>query len=107
MARLETAAADCFAEAVLSNPAALAHARAGRWYEAATVSGVICRRDVARMIEARDAFQGPGTGERFFRTIYVRHLDRALAARLRPWLDQPSLAKVEAPTDLLVNAGTK
>lgn len=100
LAQLETAAADCFAEAVLSNPAALAHARAGRWYQAAGVSGVICRRDVARMIEARDAMQGPGTGERFFRTVYVRHLDRTLAARLRPWLDQQSFAKVEAPADL-------
>ena len=98
MADLEKASTDCFAEAVLANPAAMAHAKAGRWYEAAGVIGFICRREVDAMMQARDALYGPGAGHRFFTKAYAKRLDRDLAARLRPWLERQSVASAETTT---------
>ena len=98
LAHLEKASTDCFAEAVLANPAAMAHAKAGRWYEAAGVIGFICRREVDAMMQARDAVHGPGAGHRFFRQAYAKRLDRDLAARLRPWLERQSVATAETTT---------
>lgn len=97
LAHLEKASTDCFAEAVLANPAAKAHANAGRWYEAAGVIGFICRHEADRMMRARDAIQGPGAGHRFFRTVYAKRLDRDLAVRLRPWLELQVVAIAEPP----------
>ncbi|WP_292505325.1 hypothetical protein [Methylobacterium sp.] len=104
MAHLEKASTECFAEAVLANPAALAHAKAGRWYQAAGVIGFICRREVDRMMQAHDAIQGPGAGQRYFRTVYAKRLDRDLAARLRQWLERQSVASVEPRNEQTVKA---
>ena len=98
LTHLEKASTDCFAEAVLANPAAMAHAKAGRWYEAAGVIGFTCRREVDAMMQARDALYGPGAGHRFFRTAYAKRLDRDLAARLRPWLERQSVASAQTTT---------
>ena len=95
---LERTSTDCFAEAVLANPAALAHAKAGRWYQAAGVIGFICRQDVDAMMMVHDALHGPGAGHRFFRNAYAKRLDRDLAARLRPWLERQSVANSEMTT---------
>ena len=92
---LERASTDCFAEAVLANPAALVHAKAGRWYQAAGVIGFICRQDVDEMMMVHDALHGPGAGHRFFRNAYAKRLDRDLADRLRPWLERQSVANTE------------
>lgn len=104
LTHLDTASTECFAEAVLANPAALAHAKASRWYQAAGVIGVVCRREVDRMMQARDAIQSPGAGQRYFRTVYAKRLDRDLAARLRPWLERQSMASVELPRKQTIEA---
>lgn len=105
--QLERASTDCFAEAVLANPAAMAHAKAGRWYQAAGVIGAICRRDVDVMMQARDALHGHGAGERFFRSVYVKRLDRELAARLQPWLERQAMASAEPTTEQAARAATE
>lgn len=104
LSHLDTASTDCFAEAVLANPAALAHAKASRWYQAAGVIGVVCRREVDRMMQARDAIQGPGASQQYFRTVYAKRLDRELAARLRPWLERQSVASAEPRNEQSVKA---
>ncbi|GJD97930.1 hypothetical protein [Methylobacterium iners] len=104
LAHLDTASTECFAEAVLANPVALAHAKASRWYQAAGVIGVVCRREVDRMMQARDAIQGPGAGQRYFRTVYAKRLDRELAARLRPWLERQSVASADLRNEQPVEA---
>lgn len=106
---LEVAATDCFAETVMANPAAMTHARAGRWYEAAGVIGFLCRPEVDAMVRAHDALYGRGTGERFFKTAYTRHLGRELATRLQPMLERKDVATAEPAAEKasLVEAGDK
>ena len=104
LTQLEKASTACFAEAVLANPAAMAHAKAGRWYEAAGVIGFICRQDVDAMMMAQDALHGPGAGQRYFRTAYAKRLDRDLAARLRPWLERQSVASADMAAGRAGNA---
>ncbi len=99
MSPLETAATDCFAETVLANPAATRHARAGRWYEAAGVTGFLCRPEVDAMIQAHDRLYGRGTGARYFQRAYTRHLGQELAARLQPMLERKAVASAEPPAD--------
>jgi hypothetical protein len=99
MSPLEQAATDCFAETVLSNPAATRHARAGRWYEAAGITGFLCRPEVDAMIQAHDRLYGRGTGARYFQTAYTRHLGQQLAERLQPMLERKSVASAEPPVD--------
>ncbi|MDO9427212.1 MAG: hypothetical protein Q7T93_10310 [Methylobacterium sp.] len=99
MSPLETAATACFAETILSNPAALRHARAGRWYEAAGVIGFLCRPEVDAMVRAHDGLHGRGTGARFFRTAYTRHLGEELAGRLQPMLARQDVASAEPVAD--------
>jgi hypothetical protein len=96
---LEKAATDCFAETIGNNAAALAHARAGQWYEAAGVTGFLCRPEVAAMIRAHDAAYGPGTGSRYFRGAYTRHLAQALQERLQPLLQTKAVANAEPRAD--------
>lgn len=96
---LEDAATACFAETVLSNPKAMRLARDGRWYEAAGVIGFLCRPEVQRMAVAHDQIYGRGTGERYFKGAYARHLDKQLAARLQPLLETKSVASAEPPVD--------
>lgn len=107
LVQLERASTDCFAEAVLANPTALARAKAGEWYRAAGVIGTICRRDVDVMMQARDALHGPGAGERFFRSVYVKRLDRELAARLQPWLERQAMASAGPTTEQAATAATE
>ena len=95
MAPLEQAATDCLADTVMANPKAQRLARAGRWYEAASVIGFLCRPEVGRMIQAHERIYGRGTGERFFAGSYARHLDRQLAVRLTPLLDREAYASAE------------
>lgn len=95
MTPLEQAATDCFAETVMANPAAMRHARAGRWYEAAGVIGFLCRPEVDAMARAHDGLYGRGTGERYFKTAYTRHLGTQLAARLQPMLERKAVAEAE------------
>ena len=97
LAPLRKAATDCFAETVMANPRATAHARAGRWYEAAGVAGFLCRPEVAAMIGAHDRLYGKKTGERYFKAGYARHLDRQLAERLQPLLERKAVASAEPP----------
>lgn len=92
---LEEAATACFAETVLSNPKATRLARDGHWYEAAGVIGFLCRPEVQRMAVAHDRVYGRGTGERFFKGAYARHLDKQLAARLQPMLEPTAVASAE------------
>ncbi len=99
MSPLEKAATDCFAETVLSNPAATRHARAARWYEAASVTGFLCRPEVDAMIRAHDQLYGRGTGTRYFQNAYTRHLGRELAERLQPMLERKAMASAEPPAD--------
>lgn len=99
MSPLEIAATDCFAETVLANPAALRHARAGRWYEAAGITGFLCRPEVDAMIQAHDRLYGRGTGARYFQTAYTRHLGQQLADRLQPVLERKAMASAEPPAD--------
>ncbi|MGU3360581.1 hypothetical protein ACLBWX_09630 [Methylobacterium sp. M6A4_1b] len=99
MSPLERSATACFAETVLSNPAATRHARAGRWYEAAGVTGFLCRPEVDAMIQAHDRLYGRGTGARYFQNAYTRHLGQQLAERLQPMLERKSVASAEPPVD--------
>ncbi|KQP42508.1 hypothetical protein ASF49_01245 [Methylobacterium sp. Leaf104] len=99
MSPLERAATECFAETVLSNPAATRHARAGRWYEAAGITGFLCRPEVDAMIQAHDRLYGRGTGTRYFQNAYTRHLGQQLAERLQPMLERKSVASAEPPAD--------
>ncbi|GJD91190.1 hypothetical protein BHAOGJBA_4738 [Methylobacterium hispanicum] len=96
---LREAATDCFAETVMSNPGAMNHARAGRWYQAAGVIGFLCRPEVDAMVRAHDRAYGPGTGDRYFKGGYARHLDRQLAARLQPLLERKAVASAEPPAE--------
>ena len=99
LAPLRNAATDCFAETVMANPRATAHARAGRWYEAAGVIGFLCRPEVAALIGTHDRLYGKKTGERYFKTGYARHLDRQLAERLQPLLERKTVASAEPPAE--------
>lgn len=99
MAPLEEAATNCFAETVVANPKALTLARSGRWYEAAGVIGFLCRPEVNRMVSAHDSLYGRGTGDRYFKQAYAKHLDKQLATRLQPFLETKAVASAEAPID--------
>ncbi|WP_157080898.1 hypothetical protein [Methylobacterium variabile] len=99
LAPLEQAATDCFAETIGNNPAALAHARAGRWYEAASVIGFLCRPEVDAMTKARDHLDGRGAGGRYFTGPYTRHLGQELARRLEPVLATTAVANAEPRAD--------
>ena len=99
LAPLRQAATDCFAETVMSNPGAMNHARAGRWYQAAGVIGFLCRPEVDALVVAHDRMFGPGTGERYFKGAYARHLDQQLAARIQPLLERKAVASAEPPAD--------
>lgn len=99
MAPLRQAATDCFAETVMSNPKAIREARAGHWYEAASVTGFLCRPEVASMIQAHDRLFGARTGERYFKGAYARHLDKQLAERLQPMLERKAVASAEPPVE--------
>ncbi|MCF4127780.1 hypothetical protein [Methylobacterium sp. SyP6R] len=101
---LEQAATDCFAETIGNNPAALAHARAGRWYEAAGVIGFLCRPEVDAMTKARDHLDGRGAGGRYFTGTYTRHLGQELARRLEPLLTTKAVANAEPRADSEVPA---
>lgn len=92
---LRQAATDCFAETVMSNPKAISHARAGRWYEAAGVTGFLCRPEVGAMIQAHDRLYGAKTGQRYFKGAYAQHLDKQLAERLQPLLERKAMASAE------------
>lgn len=99
LAPLQQAATDCFAETVMANPGATNHARAGRWFQAAGVIGFLCRPEVDAMVETHDRLYGRGTGKRYFRTAYARHLDQQLAQRLQPLLERKTVASAEPPAD--------
>lgn len=99
MAPLRQAATDCFAETVMSNPKAIREARAGHWYEAASVTGFLCRPEVAAMIQAHDRLFGARTGERYFKGAYAKHLDKQLAERLQPMLERKAVASAEPPVE--------
>lgn len=103
MAPLQRAATDCFAETVMANPAAMRHARAGRWYEAAGIIGFLCRPEVDAMIRTHDRLYGHGTGGRYFKTAYTRHLGEDLARRLQPLLERKEVAAAEPPADPSAN----
>lgn len=102
MAPLEEAATDCFAETVMANPKATRLAKAGRWYDAAGVIGFLCRPEVGRMVQAHDRLYGSGTGDRYFKSAYARHLDKQLAARLQPVLETKTVASAESPVETTV-----
>ncbi|GLS44325.1 hypothetical protein [Methylobacterium brachythecii] len=95
MAPLEQAATDCFAETVMANPKATRLAQAGRWYDAAGVIGFLCRPEVSRMVQAHDRLYGSGTGDRYFKGAYAKHLDKQLEARLQPMLETKTVASAE------------
>lgn len=97
LAPLQQAATDCFAETVMANPGAVAHARAGRWFQAAGVIGFLCRPEVDAMVAAHDRVHGRGAGNRYFKGAYARHLDAQLALRLQPLLERKTLASAEPP----------
>jgi hypothetical protein len=99
MAPLRQAATDCFAETVMANPKAIREARAGHWYEAASVTGFLCRPEVAAMIQTHDRLFGAKTGERYFKGAYARHLDKQLAERLQPLLERKAVASAEPPVE--------
>lgn len=99
LAPLRQAATDCFAETVMANPGAMNHARAGRWYQAAGVIGFLCRPEVDAMVLAHDRAYGPGTGDRYFKGAYARHLDQQLAARVQPLLERKTVASAEPPAE--------
>jgi hypothetical protein len=96
---LRKAATDCFADTVMANPAAMRHARAGNWYQAAGVIGFLCRPEVDAMVRAHDRLFGNGAGARYFKGAYAHHLDRELAERLQPMLERKSVASAEPPAD--------
>ncbi|MCJ2014160.1 hypothetical protein [Methylobacterium sp. J-076] len=99
MEPLRQAATDCFAETVMANPKAIREARAGHWYEAAGITGFLCRPEVAAMIQTHDRLFGAKTGERYFKGAYARHLDKQLAERLQPMLERKALASAEPPAE--------
>ncbi|MDP4022175.1 hypothetical protein Q8W71_06045 [Methylobacterium sp. NEAU 140] len=99
MAPLRTAATDCFADTVMANPKATRLARAGRWYEAAGVTGFLCRPEVDAMIQTHDRLFGAKTGARYFKGAYARHLDKQLAERLQPMLERKAVASAEPPAE--------
>lgn len=99
LAPLRQAATDCFAETVMANPGAMNHARAGRWFKAAGVIGFLCRPEVDAMVVAYDRVQGRGSGNRYFKGAYAKHLDQQLAARLQPLLERKAVASAEPPAD--------
>ncbi|WP_336486713.1 hypothetical protein [Methylobacterium nigriterrae] len=99
LAPLQQAATDCFADTVMANPAAMNHARAGRWYQAAGVIGFLCRPEVDAMVQAHDRFYGAGSGGRYFKGAYAKHLDQELAARLQPLLERKAVASAEPPVE--------
>ncbi|NEU12323.1 hypothetical protein G3T14_09270 [Methylobacterium sp. BTF04] len=99
MTPLVEAATECFADTVMANPAAMGHARAGRWYEAAGIIGFLCRPEVDAMIVAHDHLFGRGSGNRYFKTAYTRHLGQELAARLQPMLERKAVASAEPPVE--------
>jgi hypothetical protein len=99
LAPLQQAATDCFADTVMANPAAMNHARAGRWYQAAGVIGFLCRPEVDAMVQAHDRIHGPGSGTRYFKGAYAKHLDRELSARLQPLLERKAVASAEPPIE--------
>ena len=99
MSPLRQAATDCFAETVMSNPKAIREARAGHWYEAASVTGFLCRPEVAAMIQTHDRLFGAKTGERYFKGAYAKHLDKQLAERLQPMLERKAVASAEPPAE--------
>ncbi|MFE1600621.1 hypothetical protein [Methylobacterium sp. ID0610] len=96
---IEAAATECFAESIGNNPSALALARNGRWYEAAGVIGFLCRPEVEAMVRAHDQRHGWGSGDRYFRGAYTRHLARALEDRLKPVLATQAVANAEPRAD--------
>ena len=96
---LEKSATDCFAETVMANPGAMNYARAGQWYKAAGVIGFLCRPEVDAMTAAHDRLFGPGSGARYFKSAYAKHLDRALEERLQPFLERKAVASAEPPAD--------
>lgn len=99
MSPLRQAATECFADTVMANPAAMRHAREGHWYEAAGVIGFLCRPEVAAMVRAHDRLFGKGSGDRYFKTAYAKHLDHALAERLTPMLARKDVASAEPPPE--------
>lgn len=99
LAPLEAAATACFADTIDANPTALGHAKAGRWYEAASVGGYLCRPEVAKLMRAHDVFDGNGAGTRYFRGPYVRRLGAALAAKLEPDLTRHAVADALPPAE--------
>jgi hypothetical protein len=99
LAPLRQAATECFADTVMTNPKAVANARAGRWFEAASITGFLCRPEVAAMIQAHDRIYGPKTGERYFKGPYAKHLDQQLAERLQPRLERKAVASAEPPIE--------
>ncbi|MBX9933360.1 MAG: hypothetical protein K2Y56_17795 [Methylobacterium sp.] len=92
---LEKAATACFAETVAANPRSITLARAGRWFEAASVTGFLCRPEVDAMVAAHDRAHGRGTGERYFRGPYAKHLGQQLAVQLQPLLEPKDVASAE------------
>ena len=92
---LEQAATECFSDTVASNPRSLSLARAGRWYEAAAVTGFLCRPEVDAMVAAHDRIYGRGTGTRYFKSAYAMHLGQQLAERLQPMLERKAVASAE------------
>ncbi|MEH3147454.1 MAG: hypothetical protein PGN34_19395 [Methylobacterium frigidaeris] len=99
LAAREEAATACFAETIGNNPAALAHARAARWYEAAGIIGFLCRPEVDAMAQAYDAIHGRGTGGRYFTGAYARNLGNDLAVRLKPLIEPTAVAHAEPRLD--------
>ena len=99
LAPLEEAATACFVETVVSNPKAMRLARDGRWYEAAGVTGFLCRPEVDAMTKARDHLEGRGAGGRYFTGPYTRHLGPELARRLEPLLTTKAVANAEPRAD--------
>lgn len=91
----EKAATACFAESIAANPKATALAKARRWYEAAGVTGFLCRPEVDAMIQAHDGLNGLGSGVRYFQTSYIRRLGRKLAVHLQSIWEFEYLLSVE------------
>ncbi|GJE17319.1 hypothetical protein AIGOOFII_2033 [Methylobacterium marchantiae] len=90
----------------MANPGAMRHARAGRWYEAAGIIGFLCRPEVDALIRTHDRLFGKGTGERYFKMAYTKHLGGELAVRLQPMLERKAVATAEPPADKAADDGT-
>jgi hypothetical protein len=97
IAAAEGTATACLADAVLASPGAIEKARSGKWYEAAGVMGFLCRPEVDAMIRIRDRAEGRGAGFRHFRTVYLRSLGDALAARVGPDLPRKTVTASAEP----------